>query len=71
VNNSPCRRIKIPQFSTLGKSSRILNHAENGGNVFDTRFTSQNLSISEIAKQTGFDRKTVRKNLQMETLSEP
>ncbi|AAM04483.1 IS21-like element ISMac9 family transposase [Methanosarcina acetivorans] len=33
--------------------------------------SSQNLSISEIARQTGFDRKTVRKYLQLKTLPEP
>ena len=33
--------------------------------------SSQNLSISEISRQTGFDRKTVRKYLQLKTLPEP
>jgi transposase len=33
--------------------------------------SSQNLSISEIARQTGFDRKTVKKYLQLKTLPEP
>jgi transposase len=32
---------------------------------------SQNLSISEISRQTGFDRKTVRKYLKMKTLPGP
>jgi len=32
---------------------------------------SQGLNISEIAKETGFDRKTVRKYLQLKTLPEP
>jgi transposase len=32
--------------------------------------SSQHLSISEISKETGFDRKTVRKYLQLKTLSE-
>ena len=32
---------------------------------------SQDLSISEISRQTGFDRKTVRKYLKMKTLPEP
>ncbi|KKG35326.1 resolvase, partial [Methanosarcina mazei] len=32
---------------------------------------SQGFSISEIAKQTGFDRKTVRKYLRLKTLPEP
>ena len=32
---------------------------------------SQGLSISEIARQTGFDRKTVRKYLKLKTLPEP
>ena len=32
---------------------------------------SQGFSISEISKQTGFDRKTVRKYLQLKTLPEP
>ena len=33
--------------------------------------SSQNLSISEISRQTGFDRKTVRKYLKMKTLPGP
>jgi transposase len=33
--------------------------------------SSQNLSISEIARQTGFDRKTVRKYIKLKTLPEP
>ncbi|KKG14409.1 integrase [Methanosarcina sp. 2.H.T.1A.6] len=33
--------------------------------------SSQNLSISEIARQTGFDRKTVSKYLHLKTLPEP
>ncbi|AKB57712.1 Mobile element protein [Methanosarcina barkeri 227] len=32
---------------------------------------SQGFSISEIARQTGFDRKTVRKYLRLKTLPEP
>ncbi|AAM04482.1 predicted protein [Methanosarcina acetivorans C2A] len=32
------RRIKIPQFSILEKSSRIVNHAEKGGFILDSRF---------------------------------
>ena len=33
--------------------------------------SSQNLSISEISRQTGFDRKTVRKYLKIKTLPGP
>lgn len=38
------------------------------GNVFDTNLSSQNLSIIGIDIQTVFDRETLRKYFQMETL---
>ena len=62
-----------------GKLSRTVlrrGRASNRSFLFDELFlirelSSQNLSISEISRQTGFDRKTVRKYLNLKTLPGP
>jgi hypothetical protein len=48
------RRIKIPQFSILEKSSRIVDHAENGGMVIDTRFIFTRLEHKRNRQRNGF-----------------
>ncbi len=53
---------KIPQLTILGKIPRIVKYAENGEMVMLRDLYQQGLNISEIARQTGHDRKTVFTN---------
>jgi hypothetical protein len=65
VNDSLFWRIIITHLSILEKSLRVVNQAEREGIIFDMRFKFTKLGISEISRQTGFDRKTVKKSPQV------
>jgi hypothetical protein len=65
VNDSLFWRIIITHLSIPEKSLRVVNKAEREGIIFDMRFKFTKLSISEISRQTGFDRKTVKKSSQV------
>jgi hypothetical protein len=49
----------ITYFSILEIISRIVDQAGREGIIFDMRFKFTKPSISEISRQTGFDRKNV------------
>jgi len=65
------RRFKIPQFPILKESSRIGIMLKTDEWFLIQDLHSKGFSISEISRQTGYARKTVRKYLNRKTAPEP